>query len=88
MPKPHECPDEIYGIMVRCWSEDANDRPDMKTIQAELKILFEHYEKTGALGPSPSQSKLIPLSESHENYATHFKKAEEEPYHAIGSENQ
>ena len=36
-PKPADCPAEIYSVMLKCWSQDASDRP----MFAELVGLLE-----------------------------------------------
>ncbi|XP_069482108.1 tyrosine-protein kinase JAK2 [Ambystoma mexicanum] len=32
LPKPDECPDEIYAIMVECWNSDISQRPTFKDL--------------------------------------------------------
>ncbi|KAI1725499.1 protein tyrosine kinase domain-containing protein [Ditylenchus destructor] len=32
MEAPHNCPDEIYSVMVMCWQDKAEQRPQFKTI--------------------------------------------------------
>uniref|UniRef100_A0A915EVW8 Serine-threonine/tyrosine-protein kinase catalytic domain-containing protein n=1 Tax=Ditylenchus dipsaci TaxID=166011 RepID=A0A915EVW8_9BILA len=32
MESPHNCPDEIYSVMVMCWQDKADQRPHFKTI--------------------------------------------------------
>ncbi len=27
LPKPSECPDDVYAIMVACWDAEPNNRP-------------------------------------------------------------
>lgn len=36
MPKPKDCPDEIYALMLKCWSEKPEQRPTFSQVQAAL----------------------------------------------------
>ncbi|KAK9515245.1 hypothetical protein VZT92_025906 [Zoarces viviparus] len=36
MPAPPNCPDSLYNIMLNCWSAEADDRPDFKSLKVKL----------------------------------------------------
>ena len=36
MPKPDDCPDAIYQLMLRCWAEKTSDRPSFEEIVQKL----------------------------------------------------
>ncbi|KAJ8017249.1 hypothetical protein DPEC_G00015840 [Dallia pectoralis] len=37
MPAPEKCPDSIYKLMLRCWSDSPADRPDFKELRHKLE---------------------------------------------------
>ena len=40
LPKPDNCPDDVYEIMKSCWRERPQDRPSMAEIYAMLQTAF------------------------------------------------
>lgn len=42
MPAPNKCPSHIYDIMLMCWRDSADERPDF----SELKKLLENLWNT------------------------------------------
>ncbi|RVE71147.1 hypothetical protein OJAV_G00071430 [Oryzias javanicus] len=36
MPRPPKCPVSLYDIMLKCWSQEPEDRPDFKTLRTQL----------------------------------------------------
>lgn len=52
MPKPLDCPSEVYDIMLTCWRMDPSERPTMKELCAHLDQL-EQRAAAGELGPKP-----------------------------------
>jgi hypothetical protein len=40
IPKPEECPNEVYEIMLRCWSEKPTNRPTFSDIVTSLSDLI------------------------------------------------
>lgn len=36
MSQPPNCPDFLYDIMLQCWSAKPADRPDFKSLKAQL----------------------------------------------------
>ncbi|XP_022111619.1 angiopoietin-1 receptor-like [Acanthaster planci] len=58
MPKPSNCDDELYGLMMQCWQEDPKERPAFKTLVSILKSIAENQiEKT--------YMRLLPKSEDY-----------------------
>eukprot|EP01114_Cavostelium_apophysatum_P001543 TRINITY_DN1133_c0_g1_i3.p1 TRINITY_DN1133_c0_g1~~TRINITY_DN1133_c0_g1_i3.p1 ORF type:complete len:1385 (+),score=262.55 TRINITY_DN1133_c0_g1_i3:75-4229(+) len=45
LPKPEECPDEIYELMTRCWAAKPEDRPSFAKIHSILKEASEAEEE-------------------------------------------
>ncbi|XP_038639980.1 tyrosine-protein kinase Fes/Fps-like [Scyliorhinus canicula] len=41
---PDSCPDEIYGIMCRCWQYDPKNRPSFSTIHQELVTVRKRWK--------------------------------------------
>jgi len=41
LPKPVSAPEELYLLMMRCWNEDPQQRPEFKEIQEFLSILLD-----------------------------------------------
>ena len=37
MPRPTECPDKLYNIMLDCWQEETTNRPTFDTLQQKLE---------------------------------------------------
>lgn len=40
MAKPDACPEEIYELMLRCWSEDPNARPTFAEVYSDLHSML------------------------------------------------
>jgi hypothetical protein len=45
---PHNCPEEIYGVMVNCWQEQPEARPPFRTIADYFDWMLAEAEKTTA----------------------------------------
>ncbi|XP_073432080.1 tyrosine-protein kinase FRK [Dendrobates tinctorius] len=41
MPKPFNCPQDLYGIMLECWNANPENRPTFETLQWKLEDYFE-----------------------------------------------
>lgn len=54
MPKPLDCPAEVYDIMLTCWRMDPTERPTMQELCAQLDKL-EQRAAAGDLGLKPMQ---------------------------------
>ena len=44
LPKPDQCPDEVYAIMQSCWHQKPKDRPTMPAIHIDLQGTFAQAE--------------------------------------------
>ncbi|XP_076330716.1 hepatocyte growth factor receptor-like [Tachypleus tridentatus] len=45
MPQPSYCPDLLYDIMKRCWSEEPKDRPSFGEVVEEVRNVITKLEK-------------------------------------------
>lgn len=45
MPKPEDCPDELYDIMHECWREKPADRPTFEHLKNMLEDYFTATER-------------------------------------------
>ncbi|KAM4043239.1 tyrosine-protein kinase FRK isoform 2-T2 [Anomaloglossus baeobatrachus] len=41
MPKPFNCPQDLYNIMLECWNANPENRPTFETLQWRLEDYFE-----------------------------------------------
>ena len=41
LPAPDSCPTDVYNLMLKCWHEVPDDRPDFSNIQASLMLILE-----------------------------------------------
>ncbi|CAD5222876.1 unnamed protein product [Bursaphelenchus xylophilus] len=74
MEPPHNCPEEIYGVMVMCWQEKPEARPQFQTIADYFEWLVaeamkmnqgsidEHYMTTEELKQGENGKRKRPLS--------------------------
>ena len=49
LPKPDNCPDDVYAIMQSCWQQKPKDRPDVAAVHAKLQEAF--MEVSAKSGP-------------------------------------
>ena len=42
-----EIPEDIYNLMLQCWHEDPEKRPDMHYVLGEINDLIEKYRPSG-----------------------------------------
>lgn len=47
MSKPRKCHDEIYELMLDCWTLDPNGRPSFRTIRKRLNDINDMYDPDG-----------------------------------------
>ncbi|XP_070697944.1 tyrosine-protein kinase Lck isoform X2 [Pempheris klunzingeri] len=45
MPKPENCPDELYNVMNMCWRENPEDRPTFEYLRSVLEDFFTATER-------------------------------------------
>eukprot|EP00039_Didymoeca_costata_P004846 m.76568 g.76568 ORF g.76568 m.76568 type:complete len:824 (+) comp12564_c0_seq1:193-2664(+) len=43
MPMPKGCPEPLYDIMLECWADEADDRPDFREVCEKLKVLLPSF---------------------------------------------
>jgi hypothetical protein len=58
LEKPDECPDEIYEMMKRCWSEDPEIRPTFKEILEIIETVWKKEVGVDVEEPSSKHSRL------------------------------
>ncbi|KAF7639595.1 hypothetical protein Mgra_00000922 [Meloidogyne graminicola] len=56
MEAPHNCPDEIYGVMVSCWQERPEARPAFQTIGDYFCWILKESEKTEEISRSETEN--------------------------------
>ena len=61
MSKPHDCPDEIYELMLSCWNADPSKRPQFSQILEGLNELYQFLK-------SPSENSIIIEKDEDESY--------------------
>jgi len=44
MPKPNNCPDRLYEIMLNCWKQNPDDRPTFEALKYKLETYFDDDE--------------------------------------------
>ena len=44
LPKPKECPEEIYKLMMACWDAEPNKRPNFDEILSTLTALLNQHK--------------------------------------------
>jgi len=49
LEKPESCPEEVYALMLRCWSVNPAERPSFSEISKELRSISK-IEKLGLIG--------------------------------------
>ena len=54
MPKPTDCPDALYNIMLECWHHDPETRPTFEY----LSFTFEDFYVSAVEGYQPGGIKL------------------------------
>jgi len=58
MEKPNNCSDEIYQIMLACWSRECEERPSFQTLREELFDLQK--EERPYVNVDPGQALILP----------------------------
>uniref|UniRef100_A0A914PUR5 receptor protein-tyrosine kinase n=1 Tax=Panagrolaimus davidi TaxID=227884 RepID=A0A914PUR5_9BILA len=44
LPRPHFCPLELYNVMLWCWDESPDDRPNFDALKSDIRALYSHIE--------------------------------------------
>ena len=65
MPKPPNCPDAVYELMLACWAEEPSDRPSWLQIYKQL-TRFEKKRKK-AKGAAPPTTKTTQTKADRED---------------------
>lgn len=61
MPQPSYCPDMLYGIMLRCWSEDPKKRPSFTELELDVQNVITKLEQK-------SKQRRVGLNVTYVNY--------------------
>ncbi|XP_046368290.2 uncharacterized protein LOC124143376 [Haliotis rufescens] len=56
LPKPPECPDTIYSLMLLCWSPERHERPRMTVVQQKL---LEHTRDEACPYRNPDEYETV-----------------------------
>ncbi|XP_022097194.1 angiopoietin-1 receptor-like isoform X2 [Acanthaster planci] len=59
MPKPENCADELYNLMLRCWQEEPNDRPNFGNLVQILEEVCLVSDADIYLSPTVYQNFII-----------------------------
>jgi len=54
LPRPENCPEELYNIMLMCWQPDPTLRPSFNYIWQQLTIMIDSRKRMDAPITSPS----------------------------------
>lgn len=44
MPRPENCPEDLYAIMCKCWTEHPENRPTFEYLRSVLEDFFTATE--------------------------------------------
>lgn len=53
MPCPESCPGELYGVILKCWRSNPEERPTFEYLQSVLEDFYTNTEKQ--YEPEPQQ---------------------------------
>jgi len=45
LDKPEDCPQDVFDVMMECWSADTDKRPSFKTLEKLFSDLLSSAEK-------------------------------------------
>ena len=54
LPKPADCPDDVYNIMTKCWAADPTERPSFSKIIDMLKEV-QGFQRKSVIMPISNQ---------------------------------
>ncbi|XP_022101792.1 ephrin type-A receptor 4-A-like [Acanthaster planci] len=61
MPKPQNCADEIYDLMMKCWQTDPHKRPSFKELSAALQAMNAQSDENIYMSPHIYENHVIQL---------------------------
>jgi hypothetical protein len=59
MPKPEECPSEIYSLMVQCWEAKPTNRPSFTYIVEQFGVINKELAVTVKIEESTIPNRVI-----------------------------
>ncbi|XP_045167311.2 plexin-A1-like isoform X2 [Mercenaria mercenaria] len=60
LKKPKQCPEDVYGLMLRCWTLESESRPTFRQISEDIQIFTSGVTDDPSLGEStPLQDKIV-----------------------------
>nr|XP_039259265.1 tyrosine-protein kinase JAK1-like isoform X2 [Styela clava] len=62
MPRPASCPEQLYGIMLKCWDDDYAKRPAFEYLEDFLKN-YEFDNESGHIGNNDGVSTSVETTE-------------------------
>ena len=69
LPKPVKCPQEVYNIMMKCWSTNPNERPTFSNILDNLKVIIGTENRVKSSFQSNKNTEFYQLNgEREDNY--------------------
>lgn len=54
--------DDIWDLMVQCWSHAPGDRPDMTTVQLRLRSVCDGWDTSTSKAPEPWPLHITPVT--------------------------
>ena len=76
LPKLSQCSQELYDLMLKCWSEDPLDRPTFKNVLESLLRIApqsEDNEDTGLIGGGSGYYKTTEKQYSNSSYSPEYQ---------------
>lgn len=84
MPRPSFCPELLYFILLRCWSDDHKQRPTFDALVVEIETLIKRLEKS-----AEKQRVELDKCNTYVNYPvpnTYYNEQQSQP--SVGSEEE
>lgn len=74
LPCPIQCPPRIYSLMMECWHETPNKRPNAKEIHQKLRAWYldNSYALSTTTGPSAASTSTAPSHHSSSGPPSNF----------------
>lgn len=67
MESPHNCPDEIYNLMVCCWQEKIENRPSFDTIVDYFDWMLTESHRAEISTDVSQDSLIILIASDHDD---------------------